>query len=193
MNPQRRLIFKYLTLILAPAGWALSAVMPSVAQHQARVWRIGFLSPSTAAGAQNRVEALRAGLRELGYAEGRNITLELRWAEDRYERLPGLAAELVGLKPDVIVTQGAPGARAAKEATATIPIVMGTVGDAVAVGLVTSLARPGGNITGSTFFVLDLYAKRIELLREAFPRARRFGFLLNPDSPTSAPAFAPTG
>jgi len=185
MNRRRKSLF-------AMGAGALAVPLASLAQQQAKVWRIGFLGPSSAAGSEGRVEALRAGLREFGYLEGKNITIDFRWAEDRYERLPGFAGELARLKPDVIVTHGAAGVRAAKNATAAIPIVMAAVGDAVAVGLVASLARPGGNITGSTFFALELYGKRIELLKEIFPRAKRFAFLLNPDNPSSAPTYAAT-
>jgi putative ABC transport system substrate-binding protein len=167
----------------------LASVQLAEAQ-QGKVWRIGFLEPSSAAGTASRIEALRAGLRELGYLEGKNLTIDFRWAEGRYERLPGLAAELVDLKPDVIATHGGAGILTAKNATATIPIVMCMVGDAVVTGLVASLARPGGNVTGSTFFGLELQGKRIELLKEIFPRAKRFAFLMNPDDPMSAPGYA---
>jgi putative ABC transport system substrate-binding protein len=130
------------------------------------------------------VEALRAGLRDLGDVEGKNIVIEYRWAEGKYDRLPDLVAELVALKVDVIVTSGGtPPALAAKQATTTIPIVMAGTGDAVAAGLVSSLARPGGNITGLTDFVPELMAKRLELLKEAIPRARRVAVLSNPDNP----------
>lgn len=185
MNERRKLL-----LALGVGLGTLWAAVPSLAQQQAKVRRIGFLSPVSAAGGASRVEALRAGLRELGYVEGKNIAIEFRWAEERNERLPGLAGELARLKPDVIVTHGTPGVRAAKDATATIPIVMSAVGDAVVTGLVASLARPGGNVTGSTFFSLELYGKRIELLKEIFPRAKRFAFLVNPDNPSSAPTYA---
>lgn len=178
-------------LVLLGTGMFAGA-LPSLAQQPGKVWRIGFLSPASAAGAKSRVEAFRAGLRELGYVEGRNIAIEFRFAEGRFERLPGLAGELARLKVDVVVTHGAAGARAAKDATATIPIVMSAVGDALAAGVVASLARPGANITGLTFFAFDLYAKRIELLTEIFPRAKRFALLVNPDNPSSAPAFAAT-
>ena len=130
---------------------------------------------------------MRAGLRDLGYVEGKNIVIEYRWAEGNYDRLPDLAAELVRLKVDVLVTHGAPGTRAAKRATTTVPIVMATGGDAVATGLVASLARPGGNITGSTFFALEINAKRLELLKEAFPRTKRVAILLHPDNPINGP------
>ena len=127
------------------------------------------------------VEALRAGLRDLGYVEGKNIVIEYRWVEGKYERLPDLAAELVRLKVDIIVAQATQGTLAAKRATTTIPIVTPLSGDPVATGLVASLARPGGNVTGSTFFQPELAAKRLELLRDALPRTRRVAVLLNPD------------
>ena len=121
-------------------------------------------------------------MRDFGYVEGKNIVIEFRWAEGKYDRLPELAAELVGLKVDVIVTSGTPGTRAAKRATATIPIVMAEIGgDPVASGIFASLARPGGNLTGSTFFSPELSAKRLELLKEAVPRITQAGVLLNPE------------
>jgi putative ABC transport system substrate-binding protein len=122
---------------------------------------------------------MRQGFRDLGYVEGQNIVFEFRWAEGRYDRLPALAAELIRLQPDVIVTSG-PGTRVLKEATTTIPIVMAVSLDAVAMGLVASLARPGGNITGSTAFGSELSAKRLEMLKGAVPRLARVAVLLNP-------------
>jgi putative ABC transport system substrate-binding protein len=120
----------------------------------------------------------------LGYVESKNIVIEFRFAEGQYDRLPELAAELVRLKVDVIVTHSVPGALAAKQATATnpIPVVMTNVGDAVGAGIVASLARPGGNITGDTFFVTELAAKRLEVLKDAIPRVRRVAALVNPDN-----------
>ncbi|MBI2318241.1 MAG: ABC transporter substrate-binding protein [Betaproteobacteria bacterium] len=179
-------------LLLALGLSMLSAAVPCLAQQQAKVWRIGFLGQSSAAGSADRVEAFRAGLREFGYLEGKSLNIEFRWAEDRYEQLPALAAELARLKPDVIVTHGAAGVRAAKSATTAIPVVMANVGDPVATGLVASLAQPGGNVTGSTFFTLEIYGKQIELLKEIFPRARRFAFLMNPDNPSTAPTYSAT-
>ena len=116
----------------------------------AKVARIGFLGPTSAASNAGRMEALRAGLRDLGYLEGKNLVIESRWAEGKFDRLPELAAELVRLNVDVILTAGTPGIRAAKNATTTIPVVMVTSGDPVGFGFVASLARPGGNITGSS-------------------------------------------
>src|SRR6476661_3026490 len=121
----------------------------AVAQaQQAKVVRIGFLGPTSAASNAGRMEALRAGLRDLGYLEGKNLVIESRWAEGKFDRLHELAAELVRLNVDVILTAGTPGIRAAKNATTTIPIVMVSSGDPVAFGFVASLSRPGGNITG---------------------------------------------
>ena len=141
--------------------------------------RVGFLGVTSETGYARQVRALREGFRDLGYIEGQNIVIEYRWAQGQYDRLPALAAELIRLQPDVIVTSG-PGTRVVKEATTTIPIVMAVGGDAVASGLVASLARPGGNITGSTFFGPELSAKRLELLKEAVPRLARVAVLVNP-------------
>jgi len=151
-----------LNLTLAP--------LAAGAQQAGNVHRIGLLGTISYSSQAKGVEALRAGLRDLGYVEGKNIVIEYRWAEGKYDRLPNLAAELVALKVDVIVTTGGtPLARAAKHATTTIPIVMTGVGDAVGSGLVASLARPGGNITGLTDFVPELMAKRLELSRKPRP------------------------
>jgi putative tryptophan/tyrosine transport system substrate-binding protein len=165
-------------LALAPFFDPLSAV----GQQPAKVVRIGFLGPNSAASTAGRMEALRAGLRDLGYIEGTNLIIESRWADGNYERLPALARDLVGLKVDLILTSGTPGTRAARSATATIPIIMVTSGDPVALGLVASLARPGGNITGASIFAPELSAKRIELIKEAFPSIRSVGVLFNPDN-----------
>src|SRR5262245_54416998 len=146
----------------AAAAWPLTAH----AQQAGKVPRIGFLgaaSPSTFA---SRLEGFRQGLRDFGYIEGATITVEYRWAEGRYERLPELAAELVRSKVDLIVTHSTPGSLAAKRATTTIPIVIAAIGDPVANGIVTNVARPGGNMTGQSFFNPELRAKRIELLKE---------------------------
>jgi putative tryptophan/tyrosine transport system substrate-binding protein len=128
-----------------------------------------------------RVQGFRSGLRELGYVEGTNVIIEYRWADDKYERLPELAAELVRSNVDVIVTVGTPASLAAKRATATIPIVVASIGDPLRV--VASLARPGGNITGSGFFSPELFAKRIELLKELMPQLTRMATLFNPGAP----------
>ncbi len=148
---------------------------PAQAQQAGKVPRIGFLHLSNKASV--RVLGFRQGLREAGYIEGQNITVEYRFANGRRDRLVKLAAELVGLKLNVIVASTLPSALALKRATETIPIVMVVGGDAVARGLVASLRRPEGNITGLTLFVLELSGKRLELLKEAFPKVRRVGVL----------------
>src|SRR5262245_9318351 len=129
----------------------------------------------TQSGIESRVERFRAGLRDLGYVEGDNIFIDFRWAEGNYPRLAEFAAELVRLKVDLLATYGTPGTLAAKQATTTVPIVMIVSGDAVATGIVASLARPGGNVTGLTFFSPELNAKGLELLKEGFPSASRVG------------------
>lgn len=157
--------------------------IPSVVGAQSRmVARIGFLGLTSAENSVSvmRVDALRAGLRDLGYIEGKAYSLEFRWANDQYERLDALATELVNLRVDVIVTYSTPGTLAAKRATKMIPIVMATSGDAASTGLVSNLARPEANITGTTFFNTELAAKRLEILKEAFPRADRVAVLVNP-------------
>ena len=167
----------------------LAAPLAVEAQQAGRMYRIGYLGSTSNSSYQAQlVESLRQGLRDLGYVEGKNLTIEYRWAEDKYDRLPDLAAELVSLNVDLIVTHGTPGSRAAKQATTTIPIVMATSGDAVATGLVTSIARPGGNLTGTTFFFPELNAKRVELLKETLPRASRIVALGNADNPSIIPA-----
>ena len=172
-------------IIVALAFSMLAVVLSAGAQQTGRVHRIGFLGATSPSGYAPQVEAFRGGLRDLGYVEGENVVIEFRWAEGNYARLPELAAELVLLKPDVLVTHAPAGTLAAKRATATIPIVMGVAGDAVATGLVAGLARPGGNVTGSSFFLPELNAKRLEVLKEALPRLSRVGVLLNPDNPAN--------
>ena len=167
----------------------LASVHLAEAQQAKKVPRIGFLGSGSASAYSGRIEAFREGLLNLGYVEGKNITIEYRWAEGKYDRLREFASELVRLKVDVIVTHGTPGARAAKQATTTIPIVIAVIGDAVATGLVESLARPGGNITGSSFFGPELYAKRLELLKEAIPGVTRVAGFLNQDNPANRLAF----
>ena len=174
----------FITLI---GGVAVSWSLAARAQERANIVRIGFLGPASAASTASWVNSLRAGLHDLGYDEGKNIIFELRWAEGRDDRLPHLAAELVGLNVDVLVTYGTPGTHAVKQATTTIPVVMAVSGDAVATGLIDSLARPGANITGSTIFNPELCAKRLELLKEALPRTKKVAILLNPDNPVSSP------
>jgi putative ABC transport system substrate-binding protein len=153
------------------------------AQQPKKVIRLGFLAATSASTEKSRIEAFRQGMRELGYVEGKNIVIEWRFAEGKLDRLPDLAAELVLLKVDVIVTAGPNSTRAVKEATATIPIVMGLDTDPVGSGVVASLARPGGNITGLSSLQPELSGKRLELLKEIVPRLSRvavFGTSVNP-------------
>jgi ABC-type uncharacterized transport system substrate-binding protein len=171
---------KFITLLGVAAAWPLVAR----AQPRGKVYRIGFLGVTSRTEYQRQVDALRTGLRQLGYEEGNNIVFEYRWAEGRYDRLPELAAELVNLNIDVLVAHSTPGARAAKQATSTIPIVVAVVADPVDVGLVASLARPGGNLTGLTFFLAEICAKRVELIREAIPTLTRVAVIVNPANPS---------
>jgi putative ABC transport system substrate-binding protein len=166
-------------------GAGLLAPLAAFAQ-QGRVFRVGFLSSESPAAWAPRVEAFRAGLHELGYVEGKNIAIDFRWANGDYDRVPQLAGELVAQKVDVLVAGAAVAARAAKQATTTIPIVIVAVGDAVEFGFVSSLARPGGNLTGSSFFSIELAAKRVAVIKDAFPRIKRVGALSNPDTPGNA-------
>lgn len=161
-------------------GLGASALAPLASFAQRKgigVRRIGLLGVVSAAGYARQRDALRKGLRDLGYVEGTNIVVEERWAEGRVERLPALAAELVGLKPDVIVTSGQ-GTRILQAATSTIPIVMAVGSETV----VESLSRPGANVTGSTAFTAELSAKRLEMLKDAVSRLAHAAFLVNPDS-----------
>jgi putative ABC transport system substrate-binding protein len=145
------------------------------AQQPGKIYRIGYLAVRSGPGVLD--ESLKTGLRELGYVEGQNISFLHRWAEGHFDRLPALAAELVQLKVDIIVTETSAAAQAAKKATQTIPIVMASGGDAVGVGLIESLAHPGGNVTGMTFLGTDLAPKWVELLKEVAPKTSRIGFL----------------
>jgi putative tryptophan/tyrosine transport system substrate-binding protein len=175
----RRRVF--ITLLGGAAAWPLVAR----AQQPANIRLIGFLGTDTASNSAPWVEGLRAGLREFGYFEGREVAFEFRFADGQYERLARLAAELVGRKIDVLVTHGTPGGRAAKNATTAIPIVNASSGDPVASGLVASLSRPGGNMTGVAFFNPELCAKRLELLKDVFPEIRVVAVLSNPSNPMS--------
>jgi putative tryptophan/tyrosine transport system substrate-binding protein len=165
------------------AGGLLAGPHAAQAQ-QASVPRIGVLAPTTCS--HPNYQALREGLRALGYVEGTTIIIECREAAGRYERVPELAAELVRLRVDVLVTDGLSPARAAKQATKTIPIVMGTVGDPVGAGLVHSLARPGANITGLTLTTAEMNTKRLEFLKAITPGSSHVGVLTNPGNPGAA-------
>jgi putative tryptophan/tyrosine transport system substrate-binding protein len=172
---------KITVLILCVMLLALCASSP--AQQPAKVPRIGFLYAGSPSGQLARAQAFRQGLRGLGYVEGKNIVIEYRHAEGKYDRLPGLVAELVRLKVDIIVTGGGPATRSAKEATKTIPIVMAQDDDPVASGFVASLARPGGNITGLATLAPELSGKQLELLKEVVPRLSRVAVFGNSTRP----------
>ena len=174
-----------LKALRAAATLALVAllVLPSTAdaQQPAKVPRIGFLCPCSPSGSRyQRYQEFRQGLRELGYVEGQTIALESRWAEEQYDRLPGLAAELVRLKVDVIMTVTSPATQGASRATTTIPIVMTGIVDPVASGFVASLARPGGNVTGLSIMAPELVGKQLQLLKEVVPKVGRMALLWNP-------------
>ena len=175
------------TLILS----LLAVLLAAAAQPAGKVARVGLLSDespslSTGSSSETTAETLSKALRDLGWVEGQNLTFERRHASGKNEILPGLAAELVRLKVDMIVAIGTPAARAAKNATETIPIVFARVAEPVGFGLVQSLARPGGNVTGVSIVNIDLSAKRLELLREAIPGLVRVGALWDPSFPTAA-------
>ncbi len=188
-RPGHRMVVLRAGLIVSLVLAVVSATVAAEAQPAGKTARIGFLSPSSSSDTRisNVLDAFRQGLGELGYSEGRSVVIEARWADGKYERLPGLAAELVRLKVDVIVAVAAPAIRAAKGATSTIPIVMAVVVDPVATGLVASLAHPGGNITGLSSTATDLVAKQLEMLREVSPRVSRVGVLWNPENQGNRP------
>ena len=170
--------------------WLLTTILLTAssfaeAQQQEKLPRIGFLSTAAHSSLSSRLEAFRQGLRELGFIEGKNIAIEYRSAEGKPNRLPELAAELVRLKVDCIVTAGETPTRAAQQATSTVPIIMTTVGDAVVLGFIASLARPGGNITGLTTISPDLAGKRLELLKETIPKLSRAAVFSDPRSATT--------
>jgi ABC-type uncharacterized transport system substrate-binding protein len=174
-------------------SFALSAMLsalsfPVEAQQPGKVPRIGFLGNSTATLEANLIAPFREGLRDLGYVEGKNIVIEWRWAEGKYERFPTLIAELIASKVDLIVTAGTPATVALKKATTTLPLVMIAVGDPVGSGLIASLAHPGENLTGLTSISPELDGKRLELLREVVPKISHVAVLWNPTSPLQVAA-----
>src|SRR5919197_6067737 len=170
-------------ILLILVTLALVSFDRAEAQQPAKIPRIGILRPGSPP--DSNIDGFRQGLRELGYVEGQNIFLEYRWV-DREDRLLDLARELVQLKVDVILTGSTPAAVAAKEATKTIPIVFGAVSDPIGVGLVTGIARPGGNITGMSLFAPELWPKRLGLLRETVPKLSRVAMLWNKSNPGMA-------
>ena len=163
------------------AAWPLAA-----RAQQPTMPVIGFLSGGSRAAYAPEVDAFQRGLKETGYAEGQNVTIEYRWAEDQYDRLPSLAADLVQQNVTVIAATSTPGALAAKAATSTVPIVFTTGSDPIKLGLVASLAHPGGDVTGSTQLSVEVGPKRLELARELFPGATTFALLVNPTNPIAA-------
>jgi putative tryptophan/tyrosine transport system substrate-binding protein len=171
---KRRMKRKITVLILCAMLFALC--LPVEAQQPKKVPRIGFLETSTASGIAVYAAAFQQELRKLGWIDGQNITIEYRFGEQKLERLPELAAELVRLKVDVIVGASTASALAAKSATTTIPIVMGNVSDPVSAGLVTGLARPGGNVTGNSGLQPELITKRLEILKDAIPDSPELEF-----------------
>jgi len=172
------------TLIALAALSAAAGSRASLAQQQGKVWRVGFLSLTSASVASQNTGAFLKGMRELGYVEGKNLVIEWRFADGKFERLPGLAAELVQLKVDVIVAAASPAISVAQKATATIPIVMASTGDPVGSGFVKSLARPGGNITGLSNMGGDIGPKLFDLLHSVVPNLSRVAVLVSPTSTT---------
>ena len=174
------------------AGMASLVAAPLVTEaqraHDPKAAKVGFLLGSALSSPSVPLEPFKQALREKGWTEGQNLTLEYRYAEGHYEQLPTLARELVDLSVDVIVTDGTPPTRAAMNVTKTIPIVMATTGDPVGAGLVSSLARPGGNVTGASFFFSEVQAKRLELLKEAAPEITRVAVVYNALNPVHEPA-----
>jgi len=176
VTPGRRAVVALVAL--AACGVVLS--------QPATTYRVGFLVPRSSANFTNRLDAFRSGMSELGYVEGKNLTIEWRFADGDYGRLPALANELIASRVDVLVVDSTPGVKVARAATTSVPIVMISVGDPVASGFVSSLSRPGGNVTGLSNVVGDVSAKYVELMRQAVPHLSRIGVLVNPDNSTHA-------
>jgi putative tryptophan/tyrosine transport system substrate-binding protein len=170
---------EFITLLGGGAAWPLAAR----AQQAGKLPTIGYLGQSTLAVERRLVAALVQGLRELGWTEGRTVAIEYRWGEGRIERAAEIATEFVRLKVDVIVTSGTPQIITARQATSLIPIVFASAGDPVGSGLVASLARPGGNVTGLSSQMTDTAAKRLEFLREVVPSLRRLAIMVNVSNP----------
>jgi putative tryptophan/tyrosine transport system substrate-binding protein len=172
-------------VFLGTLAGLLAAPLIAQAQRPVKVYRIVYLGNSTAALEAELVDAFRQGLRNLNYVEGQNFVIEYRWAEGRNDRFPGLVAEAVRLQADVILTSGTPATLAAKEGTRTIPIVTAAMGDPISAGVVPSLARPGGNITGLASMSPEIDGKRLELLKELVPGVSRIAVLWNPTNPNN--------
>jgi putative tryptophan/tyrosine transport system substrate-binding protein len=169
-------------LVLLAAFYVLATPLAANAQS-ANAYRIGFLSPASSSSMASRVAAFNGGLRELGYLEGQNITTEFRWGDGKDVNLAKLAAELIEYKLDVLVVHGAAAAQAARKVSSTVPIVCYACGDVLGTGLASSLARPGGNITGITTVAPDVTGKRLQLLQQVVPKLARLGVLWNRDNP----------
>jgi len=168
------------------AAAAVAVTAPCAVFGQGKVYRIAFLAPDSSDAAGDLfLKSMLDGLREKGYVIGKNLQLDVRWAEGHYERMPGLAVELVASKPDLLMSVGTPGVASLKSATRTVPIVMVASGDALATGLVASLASSGNNITGATFFGKELMLKRLQLLRDVVPGMQRMAVLVNPANQTT--------
>ena len=178
---------EFIKLVGGAAAWPLAAwAQPN------RTYRIGILETIPQASNAANFNALREGLRQLGYVEGQNLVIDYRSADGHADRFPALALELVQQRVDLIVTRGTPAAQAAKETTRTIPVVMAAIGEPLGVGVVASLAQPGSNITGLSAFVTELAGKRIELMKEMLPSISRVAFMQNMGNPVSAPQWAAT-
>jgi putative ABC transport system substrate-binding protein len=180
-NEQKRFMKKKIA-VFALSALLFALCFPVWAQQPTKVPRVGFLDPTSRAVSNARIESFQQGLRKFGYIDGKNIAIEYRFADGKAEPLHDFANELVRLNVDIIVTRAIPGAVAAKQATTKIPIVFVGVADAVAARLIASLARPGGNITGLTSLAPELSGKRLELLKEIFPRVSRISVLRNPSN-----------
>ena len=172
--------------VLLLIAFVLTSIPFTEAQQQTKLHRIGFLAGVSRTAISARMEAFRQGLRELGYVEGKNVVIESRYAEENINRLPALAAELVRLKVDIIITGGPPAIRSAKEATSIIPIVMGFDNDPVGNGFVVSLARPGGNVTGLSALSPEISGKQLELLKEIVPKLSRVAVIGSSAEPANA-------
>jgi putative ABC transport system substrate-binding protein len=179
MRPNRFLALLFVLVLSTPAE----------AQQPRKIHRIGFLIPGSSVTFSARVEAFRQGLRDLSYVEGKDIAIEYRYADGKLERLPNLAADLIRLKGDLMVAAGSEATAAAKNPTKEIPIVMTNSGDAVRLGFVASLARPGGNITGLISSLYELDGKRLQLLKEVVSKVNRVAVISNPENPLSDPGF----
>jgi putative ABC transport system substrate-binding protein len=178
-----RILMMKRTVLVTAAAFILLSSHPAKAQQSGKIVRLGFLSVAGRAGMAHQTESFLQGLREVGYVERKNIAIEYRWADGKFERLPELAAELVGLKVDVIVAVVTQASLAAKAATSTIPIVFVAVSDPVGAGLIACLARPGGNITGTSAMTAEIAGKPLGLLKEILPKMSRVAALWNPANP----------